>query len=882
MVYKKDGVRYLVLPVIKQGNVILAPQPSRSVSEKDTKEQHDVSLPPTHQYAAFYLWLKRDFGADAVIHFGTHGTQEFLPGKERGLAADDWPNVLIQDMPVIYPYIMDNVGEAMIARRRGSAEIISHMTPVAVSSGSYEYLGELHQLFHNYRESEGVDTLQKGYQDRIIQVVKENNLDRDLGVNVQEITDFAQFTEELHDYITSLENEKVPYGMHTFGDMPSDELRLEMVKAMLGALYREHVIQLVREKWLADPSSKPTSGWEAEQQEERIALELLQQLLLNGLSLDELANMDIVAFDDKLREQLSLAMQYWKSFDESNEMEALLAALRGEFILPGTGGDPSRNPESMPTGRNIVAIDPATVPTPTAWEIGKKLADELLQQYYEENGKYPEKIAFALMGLETLRQQGVAESQILYLMGLQPEWQMGLGGGTVKGVVPIPQEELGRPRIDVVITASGVYRDLFPNMPALMHGAVQQAAAIDEADNYVRQHTLALEQKLQDQANLTSEEIEKLATLRMFSPDSGKYGTGLDDAADASHTWDSESELPDIYLGNYGYAYGDGIWGEQSVDLFKENLSGTELALLSRSSVQYGLLTTDHPYQNLGGIALAVRAIDGETPQLWISNLRDPNQVKMQKADALLREENRTRYWNPKWIEGQMEEGYNGAAFVSETIENLWGWDVMSPDMVSDSMWEEFKAVYVDDKYNLGTEAWFAEENPYAYQALVGRMLETIRKGYWNASEETTKQLAEKYQQFVNDFGSSGIEVLSSDVFKAELAKWIPQKPTNNTFASKKEANLVEPMLTQAEALPEQTDIEDTQNETVEEQKEIVEPEQVEQEVQKAYALEEQQKERKPLTMTNILLLSASLILMIVLVWIGYRRREVKNRHLEK
>jgi len=761
MVYTDgNGKRFLVIPRLQLGNVIVAPQPLRADAGDDRQNYHSTSLPPTHQYVAFYLWLNNEFGADAIIHFGTHGTLEFLPGKERLLAAHDWPMLLVQDMPVIYPYIMDNLGEGLTARRRGSAVLISHLTPPLIAAGLYGELVLIHDYIHYYYES-GVEIVQQGYREAILKLVSELHLHHDMGVDLNNITDFDEFLTDLHLYLHELEDQKMPYGMHTFGQLPDEWLLVATVREMLGKRYKKLV-----EEMLEDQLQGLTSLQQEKLLEETVD-EILNRLLLEGLPTEVVQDELLGQVNEELTALLNNALKYWNDFLDCKEIEALLGALSGKYIMPGPGGDPLRNPGAIPTGRNLTAIDPATIPTPVAWAIGKKLTDDLLADYYAKHGQYPDKIAISLWGGETLRTHGVAEAQALYLLGVEPIWQGGNAGGLVTGVKLIPREQLGRPRIDVVMSITGIHRDLFPNLIVLLHKAVMLAAQANEEDNYVRQNTLKLLEKLES-AGITGDQAFKLATGRIFSAETGGYGTGLTQVEN-SGSWETDLELAEIYFQNQGYLYGDGIWSQLNTELFKDVLSGTKLALLTRSSNLYGMLTTDDPYQYLGGLGLAIRTLDGTTPELWIANLRDPNNARMQTAEKFLTDELRSRYWNELWIEGQINEGLSGASQIARVLENLWGWQVMAPEIVGDFMWETFKAIYVDDKYNMGINDWFNQHNPYAFQSLVGRMLEAIRKDYWDASEDTIRQLTDAYSRSVNQFGPAGTVHLNSPQFRAFL-----------------------------------------------------------------------------------------------------------------
>ncbi len=772
MVHRAGGKEYLVLPVIRLGNIVLAPQPQRTDISKVVASYHDKAVPPPHQYVAFYLWLKKRYGADALIHLGTHGTHEWLPGKEQGLGATDWPLLLAQDMPIVYPYIMDNVGEGMQAKRRGEAVLISYLTPPLVAGGLYGELSGLHADIHLYLDAAG-ETLKGQYRQTILDKVRELKIDRDMELDVASIDDFDKFLEKLHLKIHEIEEHRVPIGLHTLGVLPDGQELAATVKEMLGDDYKDALTAMLKDRVTGLP------GLKKEELQEEKARELLQALLLDGLE-PEKAQMRILGKSTAaMTAILKTAGQYYRDFNRSDETVALFAALDGRFVRPGPGGDPIRNPAAIPTGKNLISIDISAIPNPTVWAAGKKLGDQLLGDYLARNGVYPDKVAFTLWGVETMRHHGANEAQILYLLGVRPVWQKGKAGGQVIGLEVVPRHELGRPRVDVVIAASGLYRDMLPNLVHLLDRAVKLAADEKEEDNFVRRHSEELYRYLMDRG-LDASEAGKLSTARVFSNQEGSYGSGLDDAVTASTTWDNEKTLADIYFNSKGYVYGADYWGSARVDLFKEVLKGTKAVQLSRSSNLYGLLTGDDPYQYLGGLGMAVRTLDGKTPELWIANLRNPSGPRMETAGSFLRTEVRGRYWNPKWIDGVMKEGYAGGREIAKTIENLWGWDVMDPQMVDDDMWNEFKQIYVDDKYQKGLKEWFAANNPDAYQSVVGRMLEVIRKGYWNASQETVDQLIGEYRESLAKYGNSGAAHIGTREMSAFVSLRL-QPGTENT-----------------------------------------------------------------------------------------------------
>ncbi len=355
------------------------------------------------------------------------------------------------------------------------------------------------------------------------------------------------------------------------------------------------------------------------------------------------------------------------------------------------------------------------------------------------------------------------ESQIMNLLGVRPRWD---DRGQVQGVEVIPREKLGRPRIDVVMVPSGLYRDLFSNLMHLLDQAVSLAREQPESDNILRSNVRSLRKKLIKQG-VPAHRAKRLATVRIFTEETGSYGTGLCDLIPASQSWEDEQEVADVYFMRMGHLFGQGFWGSKSVghdradidgetgqQLLKGALSGTKMSVHSLSSSVYATLDNDDFFQYLGGTALAVRAVDGESPELYVSDMADPSTSRQVTLSRVLGTEMRSRYLNPKWVDEMLAEGYSGARFVDRVVEHLWGWQVTAPEVVGDVRWREMFETYVEDKYQLNVKERMKEAgNPWAHQSVVARMLEVVRKGYWKPTQEVIDRLAEEYAQSVQDEG---------------------------------------------------------------------------------------------------------------------------------
>lgn len=740
-----NGKPAFILPAWQLGHLLLMPQMPRG---GEPGNYHSSDSTPDHRYLAAYRYLQTRAGTDALIHLGTHGTQEWLPGKDRGLAADDYPWLAAGDLPIFYPYIQDNVGEAIQAKRRGRAVTISHQTPPFAPAGLYDQMRDLHQLIHEYQQ---LDTgmVRAQVSEKILAVAIDANMHQDLGWSAEQASgDFDGFLQQLHDHLHQLAGSAMPLGLHTFGQPASREQRISTIMQQLGKpLYSELGVE-EDELFSADSSELSANP----------AYRAVEQML------DPAAANDLPAALAALVER---ARQLEQQLSDTQENEALLAGLAGRFVAPGSGGDPIRNPEVL-SGRNLYAFEADKIPTRAAYESGAQAYAQLLEAFRaEHNGEAPQKLAFSLWSSEAIRHLGVTEAQVLHALGLRPVWD---DGGRVTALEIIPAAELGRPRSDVVVQVTGVYRDQFDSFMRLLDEAMQRLAALDEADNPLAANNRRIAATLQ-QSGMDADQAATAASYRIFSNAPGEYGTGVPDLAMRSTEWDDDAELAQQFLASSGHAYGNRGWGDSSAaaNLLAEQLRGTQAAIMSRSSNLHGVLSTDHPFEFLGGLSAAVRHLDGEAPQLLISDLRS-SVAKTTGLQRFLADELRARYLNPQWIEAMQQEGYAGTLQVLNATNNLFGWQAMDASTVRDDQWQALFDTYVNDTRELGTNEWFEQHNPTAQAQVLERMAEAMRKGYWDASEQTRRELAERWQQLQQEFAvDSGAPVTRE--FIAEMAQ---------------------------------------------------------------------------------------------------------------
>jgi cobaltochelatase CobN len=725
------GAKQFVIPRLQLGKLAILPQLPRSgspgVSYHDTKEV------PGHFYLAAYLYVRELLAADAVIHFGTHGTQEWTPGKDRGLAVSDYPYLAVGDLPVLYPYIQDNVAEAIQAKRRGRAVIISHQTPPFVPAGLYAELRDLPAKIQEHAQLDD-GAVRDATAAAVRKAVISANLHRDVGWTEERmLADFPAFLSELHDHIEELALRAMPLGLHTFGEPASPEHRLMTVMQQLSKPFYDRVG--------APPKELVATDLEA-LKESKPYRTLFRFVRANEAS--------ATIGDPALRADIERAVAFDRNLADTGEIEALLAALAGRYVAPGPGGDPIRTPD-VPSGRNLFAFEPDKVPTRAAYEAGGETLKELIETYAREhNGEMPRKLAFSLWAGETMRHLGVLEAQVLHALGLRPVWNE---AGRVTALEIIPRAELGRPRIDAVLQVTSVYRDQFDGFMRLLAGAIEKLAQLDEPDSPIRLNTVTLAEKLVASGR-SAPEAARLASLRIFSNAPGDYGTHLPDAVLASTTWESDAQLARGFLSRLQYAYGAKDWGARidGANLFAEQLKGAQAAVLSRTSKLHGILSTDHPFEYLGGLALAIRHLDGAAPSLYIADLKD-QAARIASAARFLADEMRTRTLNPRWIAGMQKEGYAGTLELLNATNHLWGWQVTAPDTVRADQWQAVHDTFVRDIRQLGLAAWFEENNPTAQGQIIERLIEAIRKGYWDASEATRKELVERWAELAERHG---------------------------------------------------------------------------------------------------------------------------------
>ena len=733
MTIQRNGESFIVVPRIEMGNVILVPQPERGEKQDDTL-LHSRDVPPPHNYLAFYWWLQEEYGADAIAHWGTHGSLELLPGKEAGLSSDSWGDILVGNMPVIDLWITDNIAEATLARRRSYAVLSDHLPPPALKTTLSETLRNLSDDANKFRALES-GALKEEFRKRISGVARQERLDEILKLEHGSRPYADADIRKIDAYVQALSEEQTPITLHVLGEPMARKEEPGYLVSILGKSFLEHVAAAV-----PGADRHPLSDTEG-----RAWLRQQGEALLNATLFEE-GSLSYALSRDLEKDLTFARTMLGRLNDTQQEITGLLRAFDGRYMTPGPGPDPIRNPESAPGGRNLYSLNPEEIPTQASWNLAVQLVDELLRM------RKPKKVGMDLNGMNTMRDFGVMEAQILYLMGVRPVWDR---NGLAVDVELIPRAELKRPRVDVFIAMGGQYKENFPTRVELLDKAVRLAASADEPDNSVRLGTLENQRKLVA-AGVAAERAEQLAPARIFGTKQGNMsGTNILYLVPRSGVWDRDSDVADVYIDNMSWVYTKGAWGQKIDGLYRQAIQGTDTVLHVWASNMTSELSNHHSYEYLGGLSMAVKKLTGREPEAFTADVRSVEGARMREFNEVLATNLKTELLNAEWIKGMKEHGYAGAGHAAELVKNTFGWSVTRDDAISDATWKEIYSTYVEDKLNLGVREWMDTDNPHALQEIAATMLEASRKGYWKTDAATLNNLATLYRDSVAKHGES-------------------------------------------------------------------------------------------------------------------------------
>jgi len=699
---------------LRLGNVLLTVQPPRGFGENPVAIYHDPSLAPTHHYVAFYRWLEEEFQADAIVHLGKHGTVEWLPGKAVGLSRDCFPDALLGALPLVYPFVVNDPGEGVQAKRRGHAVIVDHLIPPMTRADSYGQIAQLEQLMDEYYQVQTLDPSKlPRIQDRIWQLVKEANLDRDLGEE-ERPHNFDAFVLHMDGYLCELKDAQIRGGLHVLGEVPRG---VQMVDLL---------VELTRRSNEGVPGLRAVlNGGESRPEVDAVharASELVQLTMERGVEAAVAeGGPEVAATIRYIGGSLLPRLQR-----TTEELDAVVAALAGRFVPAGPSGAPTRGmAHVLPTGRNFYSVDPKSLPSPVAYEVGGELAGALLKRYLKDEGAYPETVGIVVWGTSAMRTHGDDVAEILHLLGVRPVWDG--ENRRVAGLEVVALQELGRPRIDVVVRISGFFRDAFANLVHLLDRAFELVAHLDEPDelNFVAKHFRA-ERDRKRRAGVAASTAARTSLYRIFGSRPGSYGAGILPLIDAGN-WTDLADLARAYEAWGAYAYGRSEYGVDAVPEFRSRFASINVAIKNQDNREHDILDSDDYLQYHGGMIASVRALSGRTPRRYHGDSADPSHVRVRDLNEEVRRVFRTRAVNPKWIAGMMRHGYKGGFEMAATTDYLFGYDATT-DAAEDWMYEGIARSYALDPE---VQAFLREKNPWALMSIIQRLFEAAQRGMW-------------------------------------------------------------------------------------------------------------------------------------------------------
>jgi len=723
-----------VLAALRAGNLVLLVQPPRGFGENPVAIYHDPSMPPSHHYLAAYRWLEEGFGAHAVVHLGKHGTLEWLPGKNLGMSAACWADAVLGNLPLVYPFLVNDPGEGTQAKRRAHATIVDHLVPPMTRAETYGDLARLEQLLDEHASLAALDPGKlPAVRAQIWTLIQAARLDHDLGLSSRpHDVEFDDFLLHVDGWLCEVKDAQIRDGLHVLGVAPAGAERVGLVLAMLQA----------RQLWSghagAMPGLREALGLTEDGTASRVEVDRVELQARNLVEAMELAGWragaapavaaDVLGARHEPVERLlafAAAELVPRLEATTGELHAVLHALDGGHVPAGPSGSPLRGLINvLPTGRNFYAVDPKAVPSRLAWETGQQLADSLLARYREETGGWPASVGLSVWGTAAMRTSGDDVAEVLALLGVRPVWDD--VSRRVTGLEVVDLAELGRPRIDVVVRISGFFRDAFPHVVSMLDDAVTLVAGLDEdpAGNLVRAHALA---------DLERHDDLRRATTRIFGSPPGAYGAGLLPLMD-SRSWRDDADLAEVYAVWGGHAYGRGLEGRAAREDMEHAYRRIAVAVKNTDTREHDIADSDDYYQYHGGMVATVRHLTGAAPRAYVGDSTRPEHVRTRSLHEESARVFRSRVVNPRWVQAMRRHGYKGAFELAATVDYLFGWDATT-GVVADWMYERLTAAYVLDPE---TREFLEQSNPWALRGITERLLEAVDRGLWEAPEDAT------------------------------------------------------------------------------------------------------------------------------------------------
>ncbi|MGW6378960.1 cobaltochelatase subunit CobN [Rhodococcus sp. NPDC055112] len=724
----------IVIAAMQVGNVVLMVQPPRGFGENPVAIYHDPDLPPSHHYLAAYRWLaaRQDeggFGADAVVHLGKHGNLEWLPGKTLGMSASCGTDAALGELPLIYPFLVNDPGEGTQAKRRAHATLVDHLIPPMARAESYGDISRLEQLLDEHSNISALDPAKlPAIRQQIWTLMRAAKMDHDLGLAERPEEDvFDDMLLHVDGWLCEIKDVQIRDGLHILGKAPEGDAEVDLVLAILRA----------RQMWGGErtvPGLREALGLSEDGDEARTRVDAVEEIAHRLVADLQAADWDPAAaarIGADHGEQVVAVLEFAAAEvvprlrQTAGEIAQVLRALDGRFIAAGPSGSPLRGLVNvLPTGRNFYSVDPKAVPSRLAWETGQAMAESLLARYLADHGEYPRSVGLSVWGTSAMRTSGDDIAEVFALLGVRPVWDE--ASRRVTSLEVISLEELGRPRVDVTVRISGFFRDAFPHVLALLDDAVRLVAALDEPaeSNYIRAHA---------QADLAEHGDDRRATTRIFGSKPGTYGAGLLQLID-SKSWRNDADLAEVYMTWGGYAYGRGLDGAPASDDMRTAYRRIAVAAKNTDTREHDIADSDDYFQYHGGMVATVRALTGKSPEAYIGDSTRPDAVRTRTLSEETARVFRARVVNPRWLEAMRRHGYKGAFEMAATVDYLFGYDATT-NVVADWMYEKLAETYVLDEQN---RKFMTESNPWALHGIAERLLEAAERDMWEQPDQQT------------------------------------------------------------------------------------------------------------------------------------------------
>lgn len=723
----RDPDGEIVFAAMRSGNLVILVQPPRGFGDNPVAIYHDPDLPPSHHYLATYLWLRHDFGAHAMIHLGKHGNLEWLPGKTVGMSGECGTDAALGDLPLIYPFLVNDPGEGTQAKRRAHAVLVDHLIPPMARAETYGDIARLEQLLDEHANIAALDPAKlPAIRQQIWTLMRAAKMDHDLGLEERPGDDsFDDMLLHVDGWLCEIKDVQIRDGLHILGQTPSGSAELDLVLAILRARQlfggEQHLPGLREALGLAEDGSDDRATVDAAEARARQMLAALQATGWDAARVEEITD------DPAIAPILRFAAQEVvpRLAGTAGEIDQVLRALDGRYIAAGPSGSPLRGLVNvLPTGRNFYSVDPKAMPSRLAWETGVAMADSLLARYRADYGDWPRSVGLSAWGTSAMRTSGDDIAEVLALLGVRPVWDD--ASRRVVGLEAIPLGELGRPRIDVTVRISGFFRDAFPHVVVMLDDAVRLVAALDEPaeQNYVRAHA---------QADLAAHGDERRATTRIFGSKPGTYGAGLLQLID-SRNWRDDADLAQVYTAWGGFAYGRGLDGRPAAEDMENQYRRIVVAAKNTDCREHDIADSDDYFQYHGGMVATVRALTGQAPAAYIGDNTRPDAVRTRTLSEETTRVFRARVVNPRWMAAMRRHGYKGAFEMAATVDYLFGYDATA-GVMADWMYEELTAQYVLDPQN---RKFLSASNPWALHGMSERLLEAAGRGLWESPDPET------------------------------------------------------------------------------------------------------------------------------------------------